>query len=92
MSWELLQRLYGLTPAESRLLAELVGGRSLVETADLLGITKETGRKRLSDVFQKTNTNRQAELVRHVLANPVWITEQAKRPALAHTPSPHTTA
>ena len=42
--------------------------------------------------FQKTNTNRQAELVRHVLANPVWITEQAKRPALAHTPSPHTTA
>ena len=92
VSWELLQRLYGLTPAESRLLAELVGGRSLVETADLLGITKETGRKRLSDVFQKTNTNRQAELVRHVLANPVWITEQAKRPALAHTPSPHTTA
>ena len=53
VSWELLQRLYGLTPAESRLLAELVGGRSLVETADLLGITKETGRKRLSDVFQK---------------------------------------
>ncbi len=80
---ELLQRLYGLTPAEGRLLAELVGGRSLEDAARALGVKKETGRKRLANIFQKTQTNRQAELVRHVLANPVWITEQAKRPSLA---------
>ena len=51
-----------------------------------MNIAKETARKRLRDVFQKTNTNRQADLVRHVLANPVWITEQAKRPVLSHMP------
>ena len=83
---ELLQRLYGLTPGESLLLAALVGGKSLEEAAASMNIAKETARKRLRDVFQKTNTNRQADLVRHVLANPVWITEQAKRPVLSHMP------
>lgn len=78
---ELLQRLYGLTAAEAGLLAALVAGYSLDEAAPALGIVKETARKRLRIIFQKTGTNRQAELVRHVLANPVWITEQAKRPA-----------
>ena len=42
-----------------------------------------TAGKRPRDVFQKANTNRQAELVRHVLAKPLWSSEQAKRPGPA---------
>ena len=53
------------------------------EQGKALVVSRETCRKRLAGIFQKTRTNRQAELVRLVLANPVWITEQAKRPALA---------
>ncbi len=81
---ELQQRLYGLTPGEALLLEKLVMGLSLEEAAADMGIVRETARKRLGDVFQKTGTNRQAGLIRLVLANPVWITEHAKRPALIH--------
>jgi len=63
-----VQKRYGLTPAEARLAALLVSDMSLEEAANRLGVTVGTARTRLKQVFAKTNTHRQASLVRLLLA------------------------
>jgi DNA-binding CsgD family transcriptional regulator/PAS domain-containing protein len=55
---------FGLTPAETRLLASLFGGRTLTETAATLGITRPTAKTHLEHIFLKTKVTRQAELMR----------------------------
>jgi DNA-binding CsgD family transcriptional regulator len=59
-----LQQLYGLTPAEAALATEVARGQGLQVSADLLGIARSTANTHLQHVFQKTQTNRQTELVR----------------------------
>ena len=59
--------LYGLTPAEERLALALASGRTLAESARQLGVRLSTARGVLRAVFEKTSTNRQANLVRLVL-------------------------
>ncbi len=61
-----LRRLYGLTPAEARLVVDLVDGASLAEAAHRAGITVETGRGRLKHVMAKLGVSRQKDLVRRV--------------------------
>lgn len=68
-----LMRLYGLTAAESRLAAALAAGKSLPEAARLTGITHDTARTHLKRVFAKTQTRRQAELVRLLVASPAAL-------------------
>lgn len=67
---ELLRSFYGLTLAESALTRELSNGHSLAEAASRLEITYGTARQRLGQVFAKTRTTRQAELVHLVLTGP----------------------
>ena len=55
---------YGLTPAETRLLESLLAGYTLAETAAALGVAMTTAKTHLGSIFQKTGTNRQAELMR----------------------------
>jgi DNA-binding CsgD family transcriptional regulator/PAS domain-containing protein len=55
---------FGLTPAETRLLASLFSGRTLAETAATLGITRPTAKTHLEHIFLKTRVTRQAELMR----------------------------
>jgi DNA-binding CsgD family transcriptional regulator/PAS domain-containing protein len=55
---------FGLTPAETRLLASLFAGRTLNETATTLGITRPTAKTHLEHIFLKTKVTRQAELMR----------------------------
>jgi DNA-binding CsgD family transcriptional regulator len=62
-----LGRLYGLTPAEERLALALASGRTLAESSRALGIRLSTARGVLRAVFEKTDTNRQASLVRLIL-------------------------
>jgi DNA-binding CsgD family transcriptional regulator len=64
---EVLQSLYELTPAESELLGMLADGKSLTDAADTRGVTLNTVRSQLKQVFAKTDTNRQAQLIRLVL-------------------------
>ncbi|HSH43061.1 MAG TPA: helix-turn-helix transcriptional regulator, partial [Arenicellales bacterium] len=64
---ERIARLHGLTPAESRVAAALAGGRSLREYADDADLSIHTARSTLKQVFAKTDTRSQAELVRLVL-------------------------
>jgi len=67
---KLLQQLYGLTPAEAVLATLLVQGRSLREAADERHVTIETVRSQLRQIFTKTDTSRQADLVRLILIGP----------------------
>ena len=55
-------RLFSLTPAETRLAAALGDGMALGDAATSLGITFETARQRLKQVFRKTGTAKQSEL------------------------------
>lgn len=75
---EVLQSLYGLTKAEAMLAALLVEGRDLTEAAATLQVTKETVRSQLKQVFQKTGTQRQAELVRLLVPVVNWSTDHQR--------------
>lgn len=60
------RRLLGLSPAESRLAAELQTGSTLKEAAASLGISINTARNQLHSVFEKIGVNRQSDLIRHL--------------------------
>jgi DNA-binding CsgD family transcriptional regulator len=64
---EVLESLYALTHAEAELVRLLSEGRSLEEVASVRGVTMNTVRSQLKQVFSKTDTKRQGELVRLVL-------------------------
>jgi DNA-binding CsgD family transcriptional regulator len=56
--------LFELTPAETRVLAQLISGEGLTIAARRLNIARSTARSHLDHILQKTGTHRQAELVR----------------------------
>jgi DNA-binding CsgD family transcriptional regulator len=64
-----LRDLFGLTRSEARLAARLARGDALVQAAEGLGLTYATVRAQLTAIFRKTQTNRQGELVRLLLAS-----------------------
>lgn len=65
---------YGLTYAETRVLQNLVAGRTLSKIASDLGVAVTTARTHLAHIFLKTGVSRQADLVR--------LTMQASRAGL----------
>jgi DNA-binding CsgD family transcriptional regulator len=60
---DLLRGHFGLTPAEARLALHLVAGETLRSAEAKLSISYETARTHLKNIFGKTGTRRQAELV-----------------------------
>lgn len=62
-----LQALFNMTRAEARLAVGLAAGQSLRTAAGRLGITYGTARSRLTQLFRKTNTQSQPQLVRLLL-------------------------
>jgi len=65
-----IARMFGVSRAESRLVYALIGGARLDEAAEQCGVTSSTARSYLKQVFEKTNTSRQAELIKLVLTSP----------------------
>jgi len=55
---------YGLTQAEARVALAASSGKTMFETAKLLGLSPNTIKTHLRRVFAKTGTGRQAELAR----------------------------
>ena len=76
----LLQRLFALTSAEARLLKSLVEGSSVKEASNSAGITEGTARGYLKQIFAKTKTKGQADLIRRVSNSPAWLRHQAAEP------------
>jgi DNA-binding CsgD family transcriptional regulator/PAS domain-containing protein len=63
---EAIGLLYGLTAAERNVLEQVAAGHTPQETADRLGVSVNTIKTHLQKIFAKTNTARQADLVRLV--------------------------
>jgi DNA-binding CsgD family transcriptional regulator len=62
-----LQGQWGFTTAEAQLAQSLMQGLSLTQAAEHGGVTKNTVRTQLRSLFDKTQTRRQAELMRMLL-------------------------
>jgi DNA-binding CsgD family transcriptional regulator len=67
---ESLQEVYGLTPAEARLLRALVQGEQLSAYAARAGVRISTAKTHLQSLFSKTGEKRQADLIRKALSEP----------------------
>jgi DNA-binding CsgD family transcriptional regulator len=61
---ETVANLYKLTPAELRVLMAIIQIGGVPEVAPVLGISETTVKTHLQRVFEKTGTNRQADLVK----------------------------
>lgn len=71
-----LSSLFGLTPAEAKLATALAEGHRLDEIATELAVSSTTIAFHLRNLFRKTNTNRQADLIALVLAGPMAMSLQ----------------
>lgn len=65
----LIARIYGLTPAETRVLDSILSGTGLAHAARQIGVSLTTARTHLQRIFDKTGTGRQAELVSLVMTS-----------------------
>jgi DNA-binding CsgD family transcriptional regulator len=61
--------MYKMTSAEARLAQHLVSGMRITEAAEAMRVQPDTARAYLKQVFSKTGTNRQVDLVRVMLAS-----------------------
>jgi DNA-binding CsgD family transcriptional regulator len=59
----IVARIFGFTPAETRLLKELMAGASLSEAAGSLGITEATAKTHRNHIFMKAGVSRRTELL-----------------------------
>lgn len=66
-------RLFGLSPVESSLACHLAIGKSLRDAAREMHIKEQTARSYLKQIFLKTDTRRQAGLVRALLCSLVRV-------------------
>jgi DNA-binding CsgD family transcriptional regulator len=54
---------FGLTRAEARLAGRIIAGETLNEISDVMDVSLATLRTQLKSIFQKTDTNRQGQLM-----------------------------
>jgi DNA-binding CsgD family transcriptional regulator len=62
-----LQHTFGLSAAETRVATALLDGESIERLSDRLCISRNTARTHLRRLFAKTDTTRQADLIRILL-------------------------
>lgn len=89
ISSSVAKELFDFTPAETALALELANGLSLEDTAEKLGIMRNTARAHLRAIFSKTGVRRQAELVRVMLNSVVALSGNVVGPVgAAKAPAP----
>ena len=82
----LMRRLHGLTNTEAQVALRLSRGANLKQISDELSVSLATVRTHLRHLFDKTDTHRQAELVRHLLTLREISTNSTKSLALLSGP------
>lgn len=70
---DVLAALFGLTPAECQIAVLLAHGDRLEEIASRLGVSQTTIAYHMRNLYQKTGTNRQADLIALVLTGPMAV-------------------
>ncbi|TNF21453.1 MAG: response regulator [Rhodobacteraceae bacterium] len=73
VSQPLLIELFGLTPTEARVAASLSSGARPADVAETLGVSQTTIAFHMRNLFRKTGTNRQSDLVALILAGPMAV-------------------
>lgn len=68
-SQKIVQQLFGLTRIEAAMALSLANGSTIEETAENLGLKKNTARTYLRFIFNKTGVTRQTMLVRKLLGS-----------------------
>jgi DNA-binding CsgD family transcriptional regulator len=58
----LIRALFDLSPGEARIAAGIANGKSIDKLAEFAGVSRNTVRSQLKNVFTKTGTTRQAEI------------------------------
>lgn len=71
-------RFYGLSPSETRLTRAIAEGQPLATAAASIGVREQTARSYLKQIFLKTETNRQAELVALMLRSAVRLAPHSR--------------
>jgi DNA-binding CsgD family transcriptional regulator/PAS domain-containing protein len=67
---ELLQGLFGLTPAEARVAVLLSDGTPVRQISETLGVSRNTLKTQIGCVYGKIGINRQSELIRLLIQLP----------------------
>jgi DNA-binding CsgD family transcriptional regulator len=70
---DMVRSLFNLSEAEAVLAVALCSGKTVDETAAERGISVHTARSQLKNIFAKTGTKRQADLVSLLLASPAYF-------------------
>ncbi|RDJ27793.1 DNA-binding response regulator [Bosea caraganae] len=73
VSAEIIRRMYGLTVTEARVGVALASGRRLEEVADDMAIAQTTVAYHLRNIFRKTNTARQADLIMLLMQSSLYV-------------------
>lgn len=73
---ERMRSLYGLTPAEIRLMVPLLCGRDLQEASAMLGISIHTARCQMKAAMHKVGASRQTDLLRKLLLTTASVTPE----------------
>ena len=76
ISEDTLKSVYSLTQSEAELLLRMVQGETLAEISAARSVTLHTVRAQLKAVFAKTDTNRQASLIKKVLTGPAVLMQR----------------
>jgi len=69
---EMYTKLFKLSKAEARIVHYIVNGMKVNQLAEHLDIAVSTIRKHLRNIFTKTHTKDQVELIRLVISSSVW--------------------
>ncbi|WNK19353.1 response regulator [Halomonas piscis] len=72
----LLMELFDLTPTEARVAGALAGGARKADIAGELGISPTTVAFHMRNLFDKTRTHRQADLIALILAGPMMVNSE----------------
>lgn len=83
-----LQQLFHFTQAEAKLVQQLLLGLGTEEAAVQLGLSINTVKTQLKQVFIKCGVKRQAELLQAIYNSPLWLTDESLSPPSAATPVP----
>lgn len=70
-SLELVRAVYGLTPAETRLLLALVNGERTTDYAEKIGVSTNTVHTQMKSLFVKVDCHRQVELMHKIASDPM---------------------
>ena len=77
---DVLNKVYNLTPAESRVVSSLLDNPDVEAVANRLHISISTVRTHLKHIYKKTETNRQSSLFHKIITGPVAMIMRTEYP------------